>query len=114
MARTQIPVTLMTRAGVTEALQVLANLTEGNYFANDGQTAIQMENTDGSAHNVGFAIFTTVDGSSVADKNVALPASIKYKWSGPYPIATYNRTDNTVYVNPDSPLIKFRAFQIVQ
>jgi hypothetical protein len=113
MARVEIPVQTLSRAGVAALAQTDADSALGNVIKkNDGHIYIEIVSSDAGPQTVGFAIPGLVDGEVVDDKVVAVPAGAT-RYAGPWPRRTYNQADNSVNVNPSvSTTLKFRAFKL--
>lgn len=89
--------TPLTRAGVDlVAIDVAADVT-GNTIVNDGRTAFYVANGSGSSITVTLDIVQTIDGQSVADRTVAIPAG-EARIIGPFPSAPYNSADKLVTI----------------
>lgn len=113
MARTQIPVTTITRTGIPPDGGTNANMTDGMYFANNGRVYVEIVSTDAAPQTVEFSIPTEVDGQTVPAREVAVPAGATRK-AGPWPTGTYNQEDNTVYVDPsiNGATLKIAAYKL--
>jgi hypothetical protein len=114
MARTQIPVTTITRAGIAPSAGTDADMTDGMYIAaNNGRIYVEIVSTDAGAQTVGFEIPTEVDGIAVDDKVVTIPAGATRK-AGPWPTGTYNQEDDSINVNPsiDGATLKISAYKL--
>jgi hypothetical protein len=114
MARTVIPVSEISRAGIAPPAQQTADQPNGNYIAsNDGTIFVEIENTDASPKSVGFVIFgSQVDGVTIPDKVVTVPAGA-IRWAGPFPVRYYGQVDASLWINPDAATsLKFRAYKL--
>ena len=114
MARTEIPVTTISRAGVTQPAQIDSDQSNGMTVPNNnGRIFFEVENTDASPQTVGFAIAATVDDEPVDDKLITIAAG-DIELAGPFPVDLYNQeADNALYVNPSvDTLLKLRAYRL--
>jgi hypothetical protein len=111
--RTPIPVTELSRAGVAPPAQTDSDQTNGMVIAaNSGRLWVEIESTDAADQTVGFAIPITVDGDTVADKLVDVPAGAT-RLVGIFPPAIYNQDDRSLNVNPSvDTTLKFRAYKL--
>jgi hypothetical protein len=93
MPRLVVAVQNISRGGLLPAYtapQVLGS--GGNYFANDGRTAIYLkaDGTAAASTNITFETPGLVDGQAIADRVVALAVSTE-KVVGPFPPGVYNQ-----------------------
>lgn len=102
MARSDIAAQIPTRDGVEPTFEA-ANV-DGNMFDNDGHRWLYVKNGGGAAIAVTFDVATTVDGQTVTDRSVNIPAG-EERIIGPFP-ADYNRLsgadEGKVYVDYDA------------
>lgn len=92
MARVDVPLTQVTRAGVANASEVTGDTTNGHSFNNDGRVWLEARNSAGTAtRNVTLHLATTVDGQTVADRTIPVPINSTKK-VGPFPTDTYGAT----------------------
>lgn len=110
MARTAVPPTLITRAGVAPAAEVAGDSVNNHSFANSNSNVILLvRNADGAgAHTVTIHVTETVDGQAVASRAVSIPLSAS-RYFGPFPSGQYGKT---VLVDVDSSQLKLTTFQI--
>ena len=113
MARTQIPITEVVRAGVEQPAQVNADMTNGMYFSpNDGTIYLEVENTDSVDHD--FEVVAsptyTADGLVVSNLLLTVPAGEVWEF-GAFKVATFRQNINgDVFIDPDAnTMLKFRA-----
>jgi hypothetical protein len=114
MPRTAIPLTALSRVGVAPPAQTNGDSANGMYVAgNDGTVFIEIQNTDGSTKNVGFALFgNSVDGVTIPDKIIAVLSGTTIL-AGPWPIRYYGQSDGSLWINPvAATTLKFRAYQL--
>lgn len=113
MARTEIPVTTITRSGEDQPSQTDSDNGNGMFFAaNNGRIILEVENTDAATQTIGIALFVNVDGQAVTDKTMSLDAG-DIKLMGPFPAAQYNQDDRSVNVNPSVDTnLKIRAYKL--
>jgi hypothetical protein len=109
--RSEIPVTVITRDGVTPAAQVDSDHANGMVILeNDGTVFVEIVSTDALVQFVGFAIPELVDGQTVANKRIIVPAGDR-RFAGPFPPETYNQEDDSILINPSvDGTLKLRAF----
>ncbi len=108
MPRVNVPVTDITRAGITPATEVNGDATNQHSFANDGATWLEVRNGGASPRTLTLVIGTTVDGNAVTNPTVALAASALKK-VGPFPVGIYG---TTMSVNVDHADIKLTAYRL--
>lgn len=82
-----LPVTTLSRSGVSGALQA-ADAT-GHTMVNDGHSYVHVKNAGGTACNVSFAITQLVDGQTPPAKVVNVPITTGDKEIGPFPTQIY-------------------------
>jgi hypothetical protein len=113
MARTEVPVTQITLAGVEDPAATAGNASEGNFVAgNDGRTFLTVENADASnTHKVTVITPATAGGMPIEDDIITVGKSSKVK-IGPYPPQVFNQSNGQLYVNVDSAELKIRAFHL--
>lgn len=112
MPASNLPVTTITRAGITEVAPTAADATNGNALAtNNGRTTwVEATNTVTSPATVMVATPGTVDGNAIGDKSYSLPGTIGAKLRmGPFPIEVYG--PNPV-VTASAATVNLAAFQI--
>ncbi len=115
MARSQIVVTPIIRAGATPITQTTADATNDHYFTNDGLTFLEIISTDAGAQTVEIVPNPsfTADGLTVASLSIAVPAGAT-RLAGPFKVTTFKQSAALdVYVNPSvSTTLKFRAWRL--
>lgn len=112
MPRIALPVTTIVRAGVTQPLQAMADLTNGHTFVNDGRTFLEIQSTDASPRTVTFEAAFTQDDLPLEDLTVTIPA-MGTKLFGPFSKTTFNQTGNLVNVNPSvGTTLLFRTYKL--
>lgn len=115
MARTEIPVTSIVRAGASQPAAVYADITNNHQVKdNTGRTFLELVNVSNAGSvNVTFDIPYQLDGDlTVADLIVALsPGAVKY--AGPWKTTYFNQaTESAVYFDVGSTGISFRAYKL--
>jgi len=113
MARTNIPITEVVRAGVQQVAQTNSDMTNGMVFTpNDGTIFLEIENTDSVSRWVDIVASPTytADGLVVSNLRHTIPAGEVWDF-GPYKVATFRQNINgDVYVNPEvNTMLKLRA-----
>jgi uncharacterized protein (DUF362 family) len=114
MARTQLPVTTIIRAGATQPSVVYADITNNHSILNnDGRIFVEMANVSNASNvNVTIDVAKFFDGDlTVVDLIVALaPAGVKY--SGPFKTGVFNQNDDSVNIDVSSTGVSFRAYKL--
>lgn len=91
MARTNIPHTEFSRAGVSPATPAPGDTVNQHVLTNDGRVILYVENADAvNEETVTVISAATHDGLAVADLVVTLPAS-ESRFIGPFSEATFGR-----------------------
>jgi hypothetical protein len=115
MARTEIPITEVVRAGVEQPTQVSSDMTNGMFFSpNDGTIFLEVENTDSIDHDFDVVASPTYTADGLVVSNLALTVPAGEVWEfGPFKVATFRQNiDGDVFINPDvNTMLKFRATQ---
>ncbi len=103
MARTDLPVVQMTRAGFNLAAVsgTAVNAVDGNAFINNGRRMVRLQNTDSSARTVTVQIPGTVEGQAIPDRTYNVPATTGDVLIPPLP-GIYNQADGKVYLDFDA------------
>lgn len=100
MARTALTLLTADRDGVSIADAALtAAATDGHSFANDGRTALILQNTNVASRTVTIQTSATVDGLAVADLTITVPATTGRLVTAYFPKQVYDQSDGTVYVD---------------
>lgn len=109
MARVNIPVTNLSRAGVADAAETNGDSVNNHSVANDGKVWIEVRNADASnPHSATVKIQDTVDGQAVSSKVYPLAATTKRR-IGPWPVKDYG---TTLQVDVDSAQLKLTAYHL--
>lgn len=110
MARVNLPLTEITRAGVAAGAEVTGDATNHHSFSNDGRVFLLVRNSNGAstARTVTITVPGTVDGQSVTARTVTIAAAAS-RYIGPFPKAVYG---GTVLVNVDHAELKLTAYHI--
>ncbi|WP_331445853.1 hypothetical protein [Streptomyces xanthochromogenes] len=111
MARVNVPVTLITRAGVAPGSEVAGDATNGNSVANSsGDVWIEVRNSGSTVARLLSANFAnTVDGVTVDAKTWSIPISTSRR-IGPFPVKYYGTTLN---LDVDNAELKLSAYRMV-
>lgn len=99
---TYTALTLLTavRTGLSIAdAAMTAAAAGGNSFANDGETVLVLQNTNGSSRTVTIITPNLVDGLAIADLTITLPATTGRLITARFPRSIYNQSDGTVLVD---------------
>lgn len=109
MARTAVPVSALSRAGVAPPSETDGDATNGNSVINDGQTFLLVRNSNGAstARTITFRPSAKVDGQSVT-RAVSIDAAAS-RYFGPFPTGIYGRT---LQVDVDNAELKLSAFRL--
>jgi hypothetical protein len=90
-----IGVQVITRSGVTPSLGAVVE--EGDSFANDGNTFVEILNSSGAnAYTVTFDANGSYKGVALQDVEVSIPANGN-KLVGPFPIEAFGSTVGVTY-----------------
>lgn len=112
MARVQIPVTAVTKAGVAQQSQTNGDTSNGHYFTNDETTWLQIVSSDAGSQTVTIITSKIVDGYALADQTITVAAGATM-YAGPFTSGTFNQASSQVYVDVSvSTTIKFRAWTL--
>ncbi|MEU8195237.1 hypothetical protein AB0C10_15800 [Microbispora amethystogenes] len=103
MARTDLPVVQMTRAGfnLAAASGTTANASGGNAFLNNGRRMVRLQNTDSAAKTVTVQIPGSIEGQDLPDRTYNVPATSGDVLIPPLP-GIYNQNDGKVYLDYDT------------
>lgn len=118
MARSQLTVTEIARAGVSPIAQLVADATNKHYFTgNSGQEFVEIENSSGGSLTVTFKVGPGVsaDGLVIEDYSVGVnPGTII---AGPFRKNTFNQNANgDVFIDPSASGsgLRFRAYRLTR
>ena len=97
MARTTVTPQTLSNAGITPTYNA-ATATDGDAFANDGNTFIHVKN---ASSQVTLTIQTpaTVSGVAIAEQTVTIPATTGDKMIGPFNTTVFSQADGKVYLD---------------
>lgn len=92
MARGNLPLTQISRAGVAPASEVPGDAVNGHQMTNDGKAFVIVRNSNGgsTARIVTFHVPGTIDGQSATPRAVSIAAGAT-EYFGPFPANTYGR-----------------------
>lgn len=108
MARVNVPVTVVTRAGLAVS-ETTGDTTDHNSFINDGNTILVIRNSGSTvARTTTIAFGKTVDGQTVTARTVSVNAAAT-KYVGPFPVDTYG---STVSIDADNAELKYQVIQV--
>jgi hypothetical protein len=113
MARTNIPVTQITVAGVAPAAQVADPTNDHKIEGNDGRVLLELQNTSASESLTATIQTprTVAGGVAVSEDEVTVPKE-STRFAGPFPPQTFNQSNGQVYVDLTSTSLKLRAFRL--
>jgi hypothetical protein len=101
MARAEVLVTLPPRGGAQAPTATTVDTVNGHYFQNpDGRELLIVKNGDASSHNFTIHNPTTVEGLTVPDRVIAIPAGQTFWIPGPSP---------QVFDQPGTVVVSFDA-----
>jgi len=106
MAKANVPITQITRAGPLDlaAIETALDVADGAMFQNDGSTELWVRNAGAGAHIVTLVTPQQVAGLAVADHTATVAAG-KTALLGPWPTDTFNQQAGAdagkVYVDTD-------------
>ncbi|WP_242882580.1 hypothetical protein [Actinomadura litoris] len=95
------------KAGIEPAAEVDGDPTTGHVLANSGRTILIVRNADTQPHTLTLVTPGTVDGNSIADRTVPIPASTT-RWFGRIDPAVYS---SALAVDTDSAQLKLSALE---
>jgi hypothetical protein len=112
MARGELPVTSVVKAGVAPAAETNGDTVNGHQFVNQsGHSFVLVRNADGAAaHNATFITPGTVEGQAIGDLVVNVPASSS-KYVGPFSTA-FENAGNEVQIDVDSTQLKLSVYNL--
>lgn len=94
MARTNVPVTTVTRDGILVAggsvSEVDGDTVNHHVMVNTGREVLQVRNSGGAEYDVTFETSGVVDGQAVGDRVEAIPAGETHVF-GPFPEGIYDQ-----------------------
>lgn len=109
MARTNVPVTEITRAGVAPANPITGDPTNNHAVANDGHVVLLIANTGATvARTATVRVTRTVDGQTPASRTYSIAQSTS-RYIGPWPTGDYG---TTLQVDVDNAELKLSAYRI--
>lgn len=110
MARGNLPLTQIARAGVAPGAEVAGDSVNGHAMNNDGQAFLLLHNTNGAAtaRVATIHVATQVDGQAVASRTVSVPAAAS-RYVGPFPVSQYGRS---LLVDADHAELKLTAYHL--
>lgn len=113
MARTEIPVTKVTTAGVAPPAQVTGDAAEKHFLqVGDGNVILEATNTGTvSSRTVTVETPVKVDGLEVGEVEVVVPKET-VRYIGPFKPGTFKQKDGKVNVDPAHAELKFRAYRV--
>jgi hypothetical protein len=74
-----------------------ADGTNGNTFANSGDTLLRVKNASGSPVTVTVAFAAAVDGQTVAARTYSIPATTGDRLLGPFPPALFGTSPTVTF-----------------
>jgi len=108
MPRVNVPVTAITRAGVTPAAEVNGNATDNHVVANNGRTVLLVRNANGSSttRTLTVIIQGAIDGFAPAPRTYPIAAGAS-RYIGPFDTVAYG---TLMQVNVDNAELKLSAY----
>ncbi|MEU1883426.1 hypothetical protein ABZ470_39485 [Streptosporangium sp. NPDC020072] len=98
MARTDLAAVATSRAGVDLTAGLTAATVDGHAFADNGRMLLVVKNTDTTAKQVTFDIPVLVDGMTVTDRQVSVPANTGLMLYGPF-TPVYRQANGKVHID---------------
>jgi hypothetical protein len=110
MARTDLTVNDITRAGIVDPTPVAADVANGNSVGNDGRIVLRVKNTNGSAttRTLTVALNVSVDGQAVTARSYPVAAGVT-RWIGPFDTSNYG---TSIALNGDNAELQITPFRI--
>lgn len=108
MARTAIPVTAITRAGVADTDPTPGDAVNGNSVANDGRTWVEVTNTGAASHTLTVHITAGVDGQPVTPRTYTIAAAGTLR-VGTLPVDIYG---STLQIDVDNAELELTPYRI--
>lgn len=108
MARTPVPVTSITRAGVTAAAEVNGDTVNGHSVANNGSTFIVVRNNGATPRTLTINLQGSVDGQPITARSISVAASAT-RYVGPFSTTQYGTTIECQVDHADLRLTAFRV-----
>jgi hypothetical protein len=88
VARVDVPLTQITRAGIAPAAEVTGDAVNNHTVNNDGAVFLLAHNTGATTRVLTIHLPQTVDGQAVASRTVSLAAGVS-RYVGPFPVSEY-------------------------
>lgn len=110
MARGNLPLTQIARAGVAPAAEVTGDAVNNHAMSNDGKAFLLARNSNGgsTARTVTFHFAEAVDGQAVTPRAVAIPAAAS-RYFGPFPVSEFGQT---LLIDVDNAELKLSAYHL--
>ncbi|WP_433355626.1 hypothetical protein ACQP25_17245 [Microtetraspora malaysiensis] len=102
MARTDLNVVALTRAGVNLAAALTPAAVDGHAFDYNARRMLRVKNSGGTARTVTVQIPGTVDGQDIMDRPYVIPATTGDVLIPPFP-AVYRQPNGKVHIDYDDP-----------
>lgn len=94
MVATPVPVTEITRAGITPPAATTGDTVNGHSVVNDGYMHLDVSNSAGAPGTLTISYPQTVDGQAITPKAITIPATTNNVRIGPFPVQVYGTTIN--------------------
>ncbi len=107
MPRVAVPVTAITKAGVTAAAEVNGDATNGHSIANNGSTFIVVRNNGASTRTLSINLQGAVDGQPITARTVSVATTVT-KYVGPFDTTRYGTSIEAQVDHADLRLSAFR------
>lgn len=110
MARTAVPVTAITKAGVAPTAETTGDSVNNHSIPNDGKTVILAHNTNASstARTLTVRLSGSVDGQAITPKTYTIAAAAS-RYIGPFDTTRYG---STLLVDVDNAELHLSAYRI--
>ncbi|MFE2497098.1 hypothetical protein [Streptomyces scopuliridis] len=108
MPRVNVPVTQITRTGISDTTPTAGDAVNNHSVANDGSMWIEVENNGAVSRTLSALFVNSVDGVTVAPKTWTIPAGARRR-IGPFPVRLYGAT---LQVNVDNAELELSAYKV--
>lgn len=108
MTATALPApTVITRAGVSAPAPTAMDAVNGNTFLNDGDTTLEVTNSDTVTHTLTIHLAQLVDGQAVTSLTKTITAGVTKRYAK-FPVLQYGAA---VLLTVDSALLEANTFR---
>lgn len=111
MPRTEVSAQSINRSGLNPSYTPITQADGAKLMNNNGNGFCHLVNTTGSPIDVDFVIQETVDGETVPNKTVSVPANDSVFWGDGIPKKWYDDANGDVHVDVAADGIELAFFQ---